>query len=590
MPGWGDDPSAPFDEGVLIWDLADPTLPSVVGRYRTGGNGTHRNFYAGGRYVHLACAAAGFDGHIYEILDIADPSAPRPAGRWWVPGQWRDGGEAGVPDGTSLHAPYVVGDRAYLAYGAAGLVILDIADPLEPRLVSRLDFAPPFNPVIATHTAMPLPGRDLVAVNSEAIEEDCAEPLDFAGLVDIADEAAPRVISMFPQPAPPPGASYRNFCERGGRFGPHNLHQAQGQPGLEDRSDRLYLTYFNAGLRVIDIADPRLPREIGSFVPPDPVERRGVLPRTLVGQSEDVLVDSPRIHLRHRQEPWRPRPPVGRPMTTEQPSVRLFHDTTRDDIFQVDRARYGRLADTAGRTSITRFEVPIRDGRAWPVRAGQVCRITTVDGPQAGDLNAWSLDDPRERFWAARTRMLEGSHVTTFSQLWSTRPFHRPMLTLIADTLPSAPSARGARCHDLLGTGCDPFIWKLKNGVDFDRTCYNNLARAIAPWHLTEFDVHDVVNLFMSTGLDPSTGMYFMEPVPAKAGDYVELFAEIDVLIGPVELPGRGHLDPTPGHRSRRPHADLPAARRRGLRRRSCAARGLATRPNGSRPTPSMVG
>jgi hypothetical protein len=242
-------------------------------------------------------------------------------------------------------------------------------------------------------------------------------------------------------------------------------------------------------------------------------------------------------------------------MTTQRPSVRLFHDATRDDAFQLDRAWYGRLADTVDRTSVARFDIPARDGSAWPVRAGQVCRITTIEGPQAGDLNAWSLDDPRERFWAARTRMLEGTHVTTYSRLWSTRPFHRPMVTLIADTLPSEPSPRGARCHDLLGTGCDPFIWKLKNGVDFDRTCYNNLARAIAPYHLTEFDVHDVVNLFMSTGLDPSTGMYFMEPVPATAGDYVELFAEIDVLIalsscpaGDISIPhlGADHGDPSP--------------------------------------------
>lgn len=290
--GWGDDPSAPFEEGFLVWELVDPAAPTVLGRFRTGGNGTHRNFYAGGRYVHVAAAAAGFDGHIYQIVDIADPTDARSVGQWWIPGQWRDGGESGVPEGTSLHAPFVIGDRAYLAYGAGGLVILDISDLSRPGLVSRLDFSPPFNPVIAVHTAVPLPDRGLVAVNSEAIEEDCDEPLGFAGLVDLTDEAAPRVISMFPLPAPPPGAPYRDYCEVGGRFGPHNLHQAQAQPGLESRSDLVYLTYFNAGLRVIDISDPRLPREIASFVPPDPVERRGVLPRTLVAQSEDVLVDA----------------------------------------------------------------------------------------------------------------------------------------------------------------------------------------------------------------------------------------------------------------------------------------------------------
>ena len=52
--GWGEDASQPNDEGVLIWSLADPVHPKVLGQYKTGGTGTHRNFYAGGRYVHLA--------------------------------------------------------------------------------------------------------------------------------------------------------------------------------------------------------------------------------------------------------------------------------------------------------------------------------------------------------------------------------------------------------------------------------------------------------------------------------------------------------------------------------------------------------
>jgi len=176
--------------------------------------------------------------------------------------------------------------------GAAGLVILDIEDPAKPRLVCRLELAPPFNPVIAAHTAVPLPGRGLVLVNSEAIEEDCDEPLCFAGVVDVTTESSPRALSMFPVPVPPPQAAYRNFCQRGGRFGPHNLHQAQGNPFLLDRPDLALLTYFNAGLRVIDVSDPRLPREIASFVPPDPLVRRGVLPSRLVAQSEDVLADA----------------------------------------------------------------------------------------------------------------------------------------------------------------------------------------------------------------------------------------------------------------------------------------------------------
>ncbi|MEO8230375.1 MAG: urea carboxylase-associated family protein [Chloroflexota bacterium] len=232
-------------------------------------------------------------------------------------------------------------------------------------------------------------------------------------------------------------------------------------------------------------------------------------------------------------------------------AVRLFRNVGVDDPLAIDPAFYDRIGSGSGRSLANELVVAPRSGLAWPVLAGQVCRITTVDGPQAGDLNVWSLRNPRERFWAARSRQLEGSHVTTHSRLWSSRPYHRPMLTMVSDTLPSEPSELGGRCHDLTGTGCDPFIWQLMNGVSFDRTCYNNLSRAIAPYHMTEFDVHDVLNLFMRTGLQPGSGMYFMEPVPAKAGDFVEFFAEIDVLCalsscpaGDISVP---HLGPDHG-------------------------------------------
>jgi hypothetical protein len=291
-PGWGGDAEGPSEEGVLIWDVSDPESPRRLGRFATDGGGTHRNYYDGGRYLHLAAGMAGYVGNVYVIVDIDDPSAPKEVARWWVPGQWRDGGETGAPAATSLHGgPYIDGDRAHLPYGGAGLVVLDVSEIARPRLVSRLPFSPPFQSFIAVHTAIPLPGRKLVSVNSEAIKEDCDEPLGFAGLVDVADERAPRLASLFPLPAPPADAPFRNFCERGGRFGPHNQHQPQHHPSLLDRDDLAFLTYFNAGLRVIDIADARQPREVGWFVPPDPEVRRGTLPTRLVTQSEDVLVD-----------------------------------------------------------------------------------------------------------------------------------------------------------------------------------------------------------------------------------------------------------------------------------------------------------
>jgi hypothetical protein len=283
-----------FEEGIGIWSLADdPENPKPLGQLSTGGDGAHRNYYDGGRYLHATIMPPGYEGRIYSIVDIADPANPVEVSRWWVEGQWTAGGESGAPPGTSLHGgAYVKGDRTYLPYSGAGLQILDISDVKAPRRVANLPFSPPFVSYVAVHTAQPLTQRPLVVVNSEPVNEGCQEPLSHVSLVDISDETDPRLISLFPMPEAPAELPYRSFCQKGGRFGPHNQHQWQFQDVLLHDEERVYLTYFNAGLRVFDISDERLPREIGFYVPPDPTKRIGRLPRTLTCSSEDVLVDA----------------------------------------------------------------------------------------------------------------------------------------------------------------------------------------------------------------------------------------------------------------------------------------------------------
>lgn len=209
---------------------------------------------------------------------------------------------------------------------------------------------------------------------------------------------------------------------------------------------------------------------------------------------------------------------------------RVIYESRTGDGIGVDQEFYDRLADhTKMGQPVDQFIVPIRSGMAWPVRAGQICRIVVVEGPQVADFNAWNLHNPRERFWAARTKQLYRAHVTTYDRLWSCLPYFRPMLTIVNDTVNYGIDEDGAGCHDLLGTRCDPYVHKLLTGEDFDYCCHSNLVRAVAPYRLSESDVHDVLNIFQVTGLTEDH-RYFVKPSPAKKGDFFEFFAEIDLL------------------------------------------------------------
>jgi uncharacterized protein YcgI (DUF1989 family) len=209
---------------------------------------------------------------------------------------------------------------------------------------------------------------------------------------------------------------------------------------------------------------------------------------------------------------------------------RIMYEPKPGMPLYVDRTLYGRIAsETKARTLAGRIDVPARTGRAWEVRAGQVCRIILPEGPQVADLNMWNLHNPREHFWSGRTKQLHTAHLTTFDRFWSRLPWLRPLATITNETVQYGVDDDGAGCHDLLGTRCDPYVHKLLNGEDFDLCCHSNLTRAVLPWHLDEHDIHDNLNMFQVTGLTHD-GRYFVKPCPAKKGDFFEFIAEIDIL------------------------------------------------------------
>lgn len=296
-PGWGLDPDQSREEGVRIWDISDPVGPRLLSHWRTGSTGTHRNGYPGGRYANLAANMPGYRGQILVFLDVSDPKNPKEAGRWWMPGQKET--EPPAPQPISFHGPAIIdGDKAYLGYGPA-IVILDISDIAHPTVIGELRVRPPFGQ-LPVHDVQLIKHRNLLYANGEATAGDSPPgsvacetgPLTLSGLIDIKDPSRPTLISLFPTPVPPTGAPYASFCDKGGRFGPHNANILSHSPDVEQPGDLIYVTYFNAGVRIFDIRNPRLPKEVGWFVPPTPVKRYGPKPDQLVTQTEDVLVDT----------------------------------------------------------------------------------------------------------------------------------------------------------------------------------------------------------------------------------------------------------------------------------------------------------
>jgi len=195
-------------------------------------------------------------------------------------------------------------------------------------------------------------------------------------------------------------------------------------------------------------------------------------------------------------------------------------------------------------TPVAELVVPPRDGACFEVAAGSFFRIHSVDGPQVGDLNLWNAADLSERFFSGKTRQLHATHVSIGDRLWSSLPGLRPLATITHDTLDwYGWDDDGGGIHDVIGTRCDPYTNFMLQGVEYHHCCHSNLTRALAaarglPLGEAERHVHDVLNVFMCTGFTRDSHQYFMKASPVRPGDYIEFFAEIDLLGALSTCPG----------------------------------------------------
>ena len=180
--------------------------------------------------------------------------------------------------------------------------------------------------------------------------------------------------------------------------------------------------------------------------------------------------------------------------------------------------------------------IPPRDAKTFKVKVGNFFRIESIEGPQVGDLNLFQADNLDEKFYSGKTRALYGTHLSVGDKMFSSFPYLRSLATISWDTLDwYGYDKDGGSVHDVIGTRCDPYTSKLISGNDYHYCCHSNLTRALVKeknLNISDAEkiVHDVLNVFMLTGFTNETKQYFMKSSPVRPGDYLEFFAETDLL------------------------------------------------------------
>jgi hypothetical protein len=309
------------NKGHEIWDVTVPEKPVLAAVVEKGLKGTHKNWWECD--TGIAYLVSGISDwrstRMTQVYDLSDPSKPVFVRNFGLPGQ--EPGSAGPQSPFSLHGAISTGprgNRIYFGYGTVNNGVIQIVDrekllngPKEPTVanlvypqVARLD-APPY---WGAHTTLPVLGmempdlakywgpnagpkyRDILVVVNESTSNECREARQQAYIVDITNEKTPFPISNFDVPEKP-----GNFCSRGGRFGAHSSNENQA-PMYAKRI--VFMTWFNAGVRAVDIRDPYRPLEIGYYIPATTektaercVERDGKKQCKIAIQTNNVEVD-----------------------------------------------------------------------------------------------------------------------------------------------------------------------------------------------------------------------------------------------------------------------------------------------------------
>jgi hypothetical protein len=264
--------------GIVTYDVSVPGEARRLAYMDLTGpasRGTHYLTFTDGRYAYLATGARDFvsrnplDDQMLMIVDLQNPSSPREISRWWLPGT-REGDAEAAPvrvqpfdSGFRLHTalvPVDQPDRLYAGWIDGGMIILDISDKTQPKLVSRRSWQSLGEGFM--HTVLPIPSRRLAIASQESTKEACADWPMRVTVVDVQNEKRPYPLAVMPEPA-----NRAALCTGGGRFGAHNINQNNMPSVSRVLVNTVVTAQFAGGIRVYSIKDPHRPAEIGWFAP-----------------------------------------------------------------------------------------------------------------------------------------------------------------------------------------------------------------------------------------------------------------------------------------------------------------------------------
>jgi hypothetical protein len=249
--------------GIYIYDIRRPAEIREAGFYPMPGDGPHRFGVDNGRCLaFFPNAAEGWRGRVIWTVDIRDPLKPEAVSVWGPPGmdlkQNLPYKEPDHPDRVwQAHGPPVIrGNRMFCGFWGGGMVIADVTDLAHPKFVSQLTWAPPF--AGSTHTVWPVGEKPYAVVTDEGRARQNYPDSQFMWIMDIREETKPIPVATFMP-------DRERYINRGKRYGAHNI--LEHIPAEGPWANLVFLTYFNAGLRAVDVSDPFRPREVGHFVP-----------------------------------------------------------------------------------------------------------------------------------------------------------------------------------------------------------------------------------------------------------------------------------------------------------------------------------